>query len=429
MTDARSSANVARAARPEGARAESASPEADFADVLSAAATVADRCAEQAAEADAHGAFPEEEFGLLREAGLLRAPLPAVHGGRGLGRAPGTAHALLRLLFEIGRGSLPVGRVFEGHANALALIHLYSTPEQQARAAADVRQGRLFGVWNTEVPSSGVHLEPLPGGRYRLRGAKTFCSGAGHVARPFVSGALPGGGWQLCVVPMDRADVQAHVEVDPSWWRAEGMRASASYRVDFTGAELDADDLVGAPGDYLREPHFNGGAVRFAAVQLGGAQALFDAARQHLRTLERTGDVHQQTRMGRAAIHLETGALWLLGAARMQERLLLADGAPLRGAFPERGPEQEKAAEALVAYARMTRTAIEEACLEVLRGVDRSVGARGLLPPSPVERIGRDLRLYLRQPAADAVLEAAGAYALGADERPLGSSVAVPPRS
>ena len=67
---------------------------------------------------------------------------------------------------------------------------------------------------------------------------------------------------------------------------------------------------------------------------------------------------------------------------------------------------------AVVTYAHMTRTAIERVCLDVLELVDRSVGARGLPPPSPVERIGRDLRLYLRQPAPDAALDAVGAAAL-----------------
>ena len=41
-------------------------------------------------------------------------------------------------------------------------------------------------------------------GRYRLQGAKTFASGAGVVARAIVTGRLPDGGWQMCLVPMDR---------------------------------------------------------------------------------------------------------------------------------------------------------------------------------------------------------------------------------
>jgi alkylation response protein AidB-like acyl-CoA dehydrogenase len=185
-------------------------------------------------------------------------------------------------------------------------------------------------------------------------------------------------------------------------WQAEGMRASASGCVNLTGLEVGPEALIGRPGDYTREPDFTGGAVRFAAVQLGGAQALLHAAANSLRQAGRTGDPHQRARMGAAAIAVETGALWLLGTARLWEG----------GAAPD----------AIVAYAQMTRTAIERVCLDVLELVDRSVGARGLLPPSPVERVGRDLRLYLRQPAPDATLDAVGEAVLDRPGLALGSS-------
>jgi hypothetical protein len=64
----------------------------------------------------------------------------------------------------------------------------------------------------------------------------------------------------------------------------------------------------------------------------------------------------------------------------------------------------------IVAYANMTRTAIEAICLDVMRLAERSVGARGLLRPLPFERIHRDLTMYLRQPAPDATLADIGQY-------------------
>jgi hypothetical protein len=60
----------------------------------------------------------------------------------------------------------------------------------------------------------------------------------------------------------------------------------------------------------------------------------------------------------------------------------------------------------------MVRTAIEEICLDVMQLTERSVGTRGLLPPNPIERIVRDLTLYLRQPAFDAALANVGQYTL-----------------
>jgi hypothetical protein len=60
----------------------------------------------------------------------------------------------------------------------------------------------------------------------------------------------------------------------------------------------------------------------------------------------------------------------------------------------------------------MARTAIEQICLDTIQLVERSVGARGLLKPHPIERVVRDLTLYLRQPVPDAALTDAGRYAL-----------------
>ena len=372
--------------------------DAGSADWVETAHQFAGRAAERAAVVDVAGAFPDEDFDDLHACGLLAAPLPPAHGGAGLAGDPGQAHALYRVLREVGRGNLAVGRVYEGHVNALALIEEWGSEEQLATAARDARAGHVFGVWNTEVPRDGVRLEPLPGGGVRLEGAKTFASGLGRVSRAFMNGALPDGGWQMVLVPLDRVDSTD----DPSWWTAQGMRASRSGRCDVSGVKLGPEALIGRPGDYLTEPSFTGGSVRFAAVQLGGAVALAEAGRAHLARLGRTENEVQQMRFGRVAVALETGSLWLLGAARMLEH----------GAPPE----------AVVAYAQAARTAIEAVCLEVLEAVDRAVGARGLVT-GPAERIGRDLRLYLRQPAPDATVAAVGAAFLDRPGLARGSDV------
>jgi alkylation response protein AidB-like acyl-CoA dehydrogenase len=368
---------------------------APWADALAAAREVAEVAAAHAEADDRPRGFPEAGLAALRQTGLLTAPLSAEHGGLGLGTAPGSDHALCLALAEVGRGSLPLGRIWEGHVNALVLIEAYGTEAQKARWAVDARDGHLFGVWNTEVPSDGVHYT-RDGDRVRVEGAKTFATGGAFVTRPLVPGAL-GDGWQMVVLPTDALDVGD----EPGWWRAEGMRASRSGRVDFSGAEVPADCLLGAPGDYLREPLFTGGSVRFAAVQLGGAQALADAAVSHLNDLGRAGHPVQQVRLGEVATLLETGRLWLLGASRLG------------------GAE----ADAVCAYARMARSAIERVCLDVLERSDRAVGARGLGRPGVLERVGRDLRLYLRQPDPDGALAEAGAFFAAERRPPLGSDL------
>ena len=351
---------------------------------------------------DTERSFPLESFDALLEAGLLAAPLDAALGGDDMDGRPDTRLAMLRLLKHVGRGDLSVGRLFEGHVNALQLIQIFGTESQIEDWARDVREdGKRFAVWNTQA-GDGVKLVPLESGRYRMQGSKTFASGACNIERPIVTGALPDGGWQMCVVPMD----EVATSIDPAWWQPPGMHASTSFKVDFTGVELDASALLGQPDDYHLQPWFFGGAIRFAAVQLGGAEALLDETRAFLRGLGRTDDPHQQARLGNAAILIEAGNLWIEGAARAVD------------ISPDRTQRADQ--ERIINYANMTRLAIEQICMDVMRLTERAVGARGLLRPLPNERIIRDLTLYLRQPAPDAAQTSVGRLALEREQDAYG---------
>ena len=359
-------------------------------ETLARAAQVADCCAANADAVDQDGAFPAQEFRWLAEAGLLAAALRPDLGGPGLGVSLGTTPDLLRLLRHVGRGSLPVGRLYEGHVNALLLFQRFGTPAQQEQWAADTRdEHRLFSVWSTQG-ADGVHLSPIGGGRFQLRGAKTFASGAQHIARPLITAELPDGGWQMVIVPTKQAATAAP---DASFWRPLGMRATVSVHMDFSGLEVGSEDLLGEPGDYFRQPWFSGGGIRFMAVQVGGAQALLEATREFVRAQGRAGDPFVRERIGRTAALIETGGHWLRRAGELMD-----------------DPDME--AQALVEYSHMARAMVEEACLEVIRLADRTAGARGLLRPHPFERLHRDLTLYLRQGGADAALVEAGAYIL-----------------
>lgn len=374
----------------------SASTEMEAARVLERAAEVADRCAASAAAPDDGERDLGPEFDWLRTAGLFTVVLPRAQGGLGWGIEEGTWRHLLRLLKIIGRGNLSVGRIYEGHINALQLVSAWGTEAQQETAAEDARRGRLFGVWNTEASGDGLSLAPRGGGRsYRLSGAKTFASGASLVDRVFANAALPDGGWQMCLVPLDRIEVKR----DEGSWQPLGMRATESLRVDFTGAEVDAEALIGRPGDYTQEPWFSGGAIRFAAVQLGGAEAVAEACRAFVRTQGRGSDPHQAARAGETAALIETGNLWLEGAA-------------LRAEAAATAPRE------LVMYAALLRRTVERIGLEVMEHAVRGGGARSLLRPQPLERLVRDLTMYLRQPVPDAVLVKAGQF-VSESERPF----------
>ncbi|RYF78566.1 MAG: acyl-CoA dehydrogenase, partial [Cytophagaceae bacterium] len=236
-----------------------------------ALAKVLQTIAELAPETDEEGQFPEQAFLELGNAGLLAVTLP----DQPLDGQHANTAQLLALLKRVGSANLAVGRVYEGHINALLLAQVYSTPQQQDRWFTDVlRRQTLFSVWNTQA-GDGVRIHARGGGRYELEGCKTFCSGAGWIDRPLITGELivdgQARGWQMCILPATAVD---ETSVDDQFWTPLGMRASASFKIDFTGVSITDADLLGKPGDYFRQPYFSGGAIRFAAVQLGGAEAM-----------------------------------------------------------------------------------------------------------------------------------------------------------
>lgn len=323
-------------------------------------------------------AFPQAAFDLLRDCGVVAAPPLAAED----------VSALLRLLADVGRGDLSVGRIFEGHVNARLLIETFGTATQKQRYGAITREGGVFGVWNTDAPGDPLRLDGD-----RLSGRKNFGSGVDGLAQAIVT--VPSeAGRRMIVVPL------ADLPVDRSWWKPMGMRASGSHIVDFTGLIVQPDWILGEPDAYIRQPLFSAGAIRFAAVQVGGMHAVFDVAVAHLRRIGRETDPYQTHRIARMGMAVETGYAWLDRAA-----LAWTEAAGLSG-----DPTKD---ERLIAIVNAARSVVEETALAVLEDAERSVGAAGFIAPHPLERLIRDLRTYLRQPNPDGALAAVGA-AIGA---------------
>ena len=111
---------------------------------VDAARQIADIARLSAEALDVDGGFPADEIRALADQGLLAAPLPLRFGGAGLLCGPQGAAALAKVLQLLGGGSLALGRLYEGHVNALALIAAYAREEQLAYYAARVRERQSF---------------------------------------------------------------------------------------------------------------------------------------------------------------------------------------------------------------------------------------------------------------------------------------------
>lgn len=283
---------------------------------------------------------------------------------------PDALIALLRLLHAVGRHDLPLGRLFEGHIDALQLVTRYGTPAQRAGIEAAVRDGAAFGVWNADLPD-----KPLVLAGDRLSGGKAFASGAGVLSHALVS--VDGdGGRQLLLLDLARTPPA----VDRSWWRVIGMQRSETHLVRWNDTPISPDARIGKPGDYIREPFFGGGAIRFAAVQAGGIAGVVDRVRDHLIAQDRHRDPIQRSRLAD-----------LYGAAQ-------AAADAVRHAAEGWSVEGIPATLALVAAARV---AVYSAGETVLTLAPAAVGVQAMFVDHPLTDQLTDLAVYLRQPAPD----------------------------
>jgi alkylation response protein AidB-like acyl-CoA dehydrogenase len=344
-------------------------------ELLKSVAALVPDLAKEAANYDHAACFPSASLAMLREAGLLMAPMPVEFGGFGLNDAADPA-GLFRLLHLLGYADLSLGRIFEAHVNALELVRHYSTPRQIEAAALAAQAGDLFALWVTDPAKQGVQLSP----DLVLTGEKWFCSAAG-VAKQALITAQTEAGSQMVLLPLT-----PDIRVTDRGVKLAGMRAAVTGSVDATGVLISKGALIGDPGDYVREPMFSTGAWRSSAIALGGLAALIDTAKDELCSRGRADNPFQRMRLGQSLIAHETGRLWLLEATK---RL---------------GSEEA------VAYVNLARTAVEVACLDALRHVQRSLGLSAFMQGSKAERIARDLATYLRQPAPDEVLVEAAGY-------------------
>jgi alkylation response protein AidB-like acyl-CoA dehydrogenase len=339
--------------------------------------------------------FPIEVVDTLRQLGILAAPLPGFAGGRGWGTEDAEVSVLCAALQIIGSASLAVGRIYEAHVNAIALIFQYGDPRVRALTAEAVHKGHLFALWVAPAPDPVKMLDR--GSHFRITGRKAFGTAAGFASHAVVTAFSETGDEHM--VLMDTIDAAIDHTSAPT---LQGMRNTSTKAVTFD-CDVPRDRCFGGSGDYLREPDFSVGAWRTSAVTVGGMQSLVDETINQLRARGRHTNPHQAARIGQMLIKLHTAEAWINSVS---ERLV----------------SRVRDTRHLTGYVHLARLAIEQACLEIIPLVQRSLGLPGFLTGNPVEGLMRDLATYLRQPAADdALTDAAITFAETARPSALGS--------
>lgn len=324
-----------------------------------------------AAELDRAPRFPREAFFHLADAGALAATV-------GAARAEGSVRPGWDLLRRVAAADASVGRILDGHQNAIERLEVAAEPEVRERELARVAAGqRLLGVWGADPgPGEG---EPARlregGGGLVLHGAKTFCSGAGGV-----DAALVMVGDDDCAAPsLALVECGGRVKVDRGWYRAAGLRASESHRVVFDGAPVAA--VLGGPGELARDPWFSRDAMRTAAMWAGMVDATVEAALGELAG-RRAEDPLAQLAAGRIVAAHGTVEAWFERSAAVADA---------------KGPDVRRTGVAM-------RAEIDRAAKAILEAAAAACGSHPFVTGGRLDRARRDLETFLLQHRLDPLL-------------------------
>lgn len=260
-------------------------------------------------------------------------------------------------LAEVAALDLSLGRLAEGHADAVAIL---------------AEAGRPFGggTWGVWAADPGA-LRAVPDGRgWRVYGRKPWCSGVGLLTDALLTATSPDGP-RLFALDLSVSGV-APV---PGTWPAVGMSGSDSFDVE-VDVSVPSSAALGPPGWYVDRPGFWFGSVGVAACWLGGAIGAVRSLAGFLGCRE--PDEHQLAHLGGAAARCGTVASAIeAGARRIDD------------------PAIEQREARMLAW--QIRHTVEEACLAVLVDVSRGGGAGPLGHDAEQAQRVADLTVYLRQ--------------------------------
>ncbi len=307
-----------------------------------AARDVLGEIAANAAALDAQPAFPHAAFDALRAAGALTPP-PTRAEEWGLVR-------------RVAKADGSVGRIFEGHLNAYERLCIDGIAPE----------GHLLGVWGADpAPGEG---EPAAIQGDELHGVKVFCSGAGGLDRALV----------IAQGTLVYVDLHENVEIDRSWYRSGGMRASESHRVVFHGATI-----IATLGSLTREPWFARDAIRTAACWAGILDAAVEAALRDLAAKPETDDLRALA-AGRIVTAQNTIDRWFEHAASQP-------------------PEAD-----LRATAIGLRATVADAGATIITCAANATGSRPFATGTALDRARRDFELFVLQHRLDPLVARLG---------------------
>ena len=238
--------------------------------------------------------LPRDVFRTLGRAGLLSLPYPEEFGGGGQ-----PYEVYLQVVEEIASAWMSVAVGVSVHSLTCYPVAQFGTDEQRARLLPDMLSGEQLGAYCLSERSAGSDVaamttratpddEASPTA-YRLKGTKAWISHAGHADfyTSFVRTSDDGSRGLSCFVVPGDADGLAFGAPE----KKMGLHCDTVSEVHFEGVSVDADRLVGKPGQgmAIALSALDSGRLGIAAAATGLAQAALDAAARYATEREQFG--------------------------------------------------------------------------------------------------------------------------------------------
>jgi short/branched chain acyl-CoA dehydrogenase len=251
-----------------------------------------DEIAPRAEHYDRQREFPYEIVAKMAELGFLGLPVPEEYGGAG---ADTLTYALT--VEEISRGDASVGITMAAHTSLGTMPFLmFGSEEQKQQYVPPLAEGRVLWSFGLTEPQAGSDAgatrtrAELCDGNWVINGTKSFITNSGTrisggVTITAVTGTRPDGKREIStiIVPTGTPGYTVSKDYDKMGWRA-----SDTHELAFADARVPEGNLLGVRGEGFHQflQTLDGGRISVAALNVGLAQAAYDASYRYAK--ERT---------------------------------------------------------------------------------------------------------------------------------------------
>ncbi|RPI34219.1 MAG: acyl-CoA dehydrogenase [Chloroflexota bacterium] len=334
----------------------------------------------KAHEVDQESKFNWDAVHKMGPLGLLGLNVPEEYGGTGV-----DAVSAAIAIEELGWGCGSTALAIAAH-NSLGCgpVAMFGTPEQKQRFLPPVAsgEGQLAALALTE-PSAGSDLQggvatraELQGDQWVINGSKMWCTNASisDYIVTLVRTDPAGGSRSLSLIVVPTRTPGLHI-APPE--KKMGLRGSPTHAVTYDNVCVPASNLLGEPGQGLRQTLsvLDVGRIGIGALSVGIAQAAMEEAVRYAKSRQAFGGPIAnfqaiQWMLADAATEIQSARLMVYYAAWLKER--------------KRPFSRE------VAMAKLFASEMSE---RVCRNAIQIHGGYGYSSEFPVERMYRDTRL------------------------------------